>query len=186
MQSQSANSLSEAGEAALLRRIVDGDENALAVVYDRYSGLVYSVALRILRDAGLAEEVLQDIFYKFWRTASMFDPSRGSLGAWLLVCARNRAISRLRGRGAEPAEALHEYTALAPVSLESEVARGQQVARVRAALGDLPSPQRQAFELAFFEGLTHSEIAQRTGEPLGTIKTRLRSAVEFLKRKLNA
>ncbi len=186
MQSQSADPSKEAADAALVRRIVDRDESALTAVYDRYAGLVYSVALRILKDAYPAEEVLQDIFYQLWRTASAFDPSRGSLSAWLLVCARNRAISRLRGRAAEPAEELHEHTAVVAVSLESELAQAQQMARVRGALENLQPAQRQALELAYFEGLTHTEIARRTGEPLGTVKTRLRAALVYLKRALNA
>ncbi len=186
VQSQNANSPAEAGDVALLRRIANKDEIALATLYNRYSGLVYSVALRILRDASRAEEVLQDIFFQLWGTASAFDPSRGSLAAWLLVCARNRAISRLRGQAGEPAEELHEYTATLPADLESELAQKQQISRVRATLESLPPAQREALELAYFEGLTHSEIASRTGEPLGTVKTRLRAAVGYLKRALNA
>ena len=186
MQKQDANSPTEAGDAVLLQRIVNRDEVALAALYDRYAGLVYSVALRILRDASPAEEVLQDIFFQLWRSASTFDSSRGSLAAWLLVCARNRAISRLRGQPAEPDEDLRGYTVILPVNLESELAQKQQISRVRETLEGLPPAQRQALELAYFEGLTHSEIASRTGQPLGTIKTRLRSAIVYLKRALNA
>jgi RNA polymerase sigma-70 factor, ECF subfamily len=183
LQSRSAHA--DDGDAALMRRIADGDETALAAVYDRYSRLVYSVAVRVLRNADLAEEVLQDIFYQLWRTAPAFNPARGSLGGWLLVCARNRAISRLRGRGVEPLAELREPTAVLPVNLEDDLTQAQQISRVRAALEKLQPAQRQALELAYFEGLTHTEIARRTGEPLGTVKTRLRAAVEFLKRALN-
>jgi RNA polymerase sigma-70 factor, ECF subfamily len=173
------------GDAVLMRRIADGDETALAAVYDRYAGLVYSVALRVLRSADLAEEVSQDIFYQLWRTAPAFDPTRGSLSGWLLVCARNRAISRLRGRAVETATAFREQMAVPTVNLEDDLAQAQQISRVRAALEKLQPAQRQALELAYFEGMTHTEIARRTGEPLGTVKTRLRAAVEFLKRALN-
>jgi RNA polymerase sigma-70 factor (ECF subfamily) len=185
LQSPGANSRTHDGDAFLMRRIAEGDETALAAVYDRYAGLVYSVAFRVLRSADLAEEVSQDIFYQLWRTAAAFEPSRGSLSGWLLVCARNRAISRLRGRAAEPEAELHAQTAVVKVNLEDDLTQRQQISRVRAALEKLQPAQRQALELAYFEGLTHSEIASRTGEPLGTVKTRLRAAVEFLKRALN-
>jgi RNA polymerase sigma-70 factor, ECF subfamily len=185
VQSQSVNSRMDDGDAALMRRIADKDETALAVVYDRYARLVYSVALRVLRDTDLAEEVSQDIFYQLWRTAFAFNPSRGSLSGWLLVCTRNRAISRLRGRAFEPAAELREHVGVLNVNLEDDLAQAQQISRVRAALEKLQPAQRQALELAYFEGLTHTEIARRTGEPLGTVKTRLRAAVEFLKKALN-
>ena len=185
LQSPGANSRTHDGDAFLMRRIAEGDETALAAVYDRYAGLVYSVAFRVLRSADLAEEVSQEIFYQLWRTAAAFEPSRGSLSGWLLVCARNRAISRLRGRAAEPEAELHAQTAVVKVNLEDDLTQRQQISRVRAALEKLQPAQRQALELAYFEGLTHSEIASRTGEPLGTVKTRLRAAVEFLKRALN-
>jgi RNA polymerase sigma-70 factor, ECF subfamily len=184
LQSPSAHSRTDPGDPALMRRIADGDQTALAAVYDRYARLVYSVALRILRNADLAEEVSQDIFYQLWRTAPAFNPSRGSLSGWLLVCTRNRAISRLRGRAVEPAAELHEQMAVFTVNIEDVLAQAQQISRVQAAMEKLPPAQRQALELAYFEGLTHTEIASRTGEPLGTVKTRLRAAVEFLKRAL--
>ena len=185
LQSRSANSRTDDGDAALMRRIADGDETALAAVYDRYARLVYSVAFRVLRSADLAEEVSQDIFYQLWRAAAAFDPLRGSLSGWLLVCARNRAISRLRGRAVEPTSELREQTAVLRMNLEDDLTRAQQISRVRAALEKLQPAQRQALELAYFEGLTHTEIARQTGEPLGTVKTRLRAAVELLKRALN-
>ena len=185
MQSPSAHSRTDDGDAALMRRIADGDETALAAVYDRYGRLVYSVALRILRSADLAEEVTQDIFFQLWRTAPAFNPSRGSLSGWLLVCARNRAISRLRGRAVEPGAEFREQMAVFTVNLEDDLAQAQQMSRVLAVVEKLQPAQRQALELAYFEGLTHTEIARRTGEPLGTVKTRLRAAVEFLKRALS-
>jgi RNA polymerase sigma-70 factor (ECF subfamily) len=185
VQRRGANSRAHDGDAALMRRIAGGDETALAAVYDRYARLVYSVALRVLGHADVAEEVLQDIFYQLWRSASTFNPSRGSLSGWLLVCARNRAISRLRGRAAEPEAELREQTAVLKMNLEDDLVQAQQISRVRAALEKLQPAQRQALELAYFEGLTHTEIARRTGEPLGTVKTRLRAAVDFLKRALN-
>ena len=173
---------SSTSDWALIVKVVARDESALAAIYDRYSGMVFSVLMRVLRDLETAEELMQDVFYQLWRNASRFDPARGSLPGFLLVAARNRAISKLRRRKATEADELEENAVVVPSNLESSVAQKQLVGRVTGAMDSLPAPQRQAMELAFFEGLTHSEIAERTGEPLGTIKTRLRSAVETLKR----
>lgn len=169
-------------DSDLIRRVARGDESALSGLYDRYGRLVYSVAYRVLHDAGAAEEVLQDIFYQLWRTASAYDASRGKLGAWLVVSARNRAIDRLRRR--EPGEETTEGIP-ASLNLESSVARGELMAKVKSACDALPPSQRQTLELAYFEGMTHSEIAGRTGEPLGTVKTRLRAALQTLRQALN-
>jgi len=169
-------------DAALVARIVQRDESALAALYDRYAGMLSSVLNRILRDTQAAEETLQDIFYQLWRNAGQFDASRGSLPGWLLVIARNRAISRLRRHNPASGEELLENTVVLPTNLESSIAQQQMVGKVRGAMESLPKEQRAALELAYFEGLTHSEIAARTGDPLGTVKTRLRSALETLKR----
>ena len=168
-------------DEGLIRRIVDGDESALGILYDRYGGLVYSVAKHVLGDSGAAEEVLQDIFHQLWRSSASFDSSRGSLASWLLVMARNRSIDRARRRTPqlddEDAASLHRPS----LDIESEAAQNEMAARVRAALQALPEAQRVAMELAYFEGLTQSEIAKRTGDPLGTVKTRLRSALASLR-----
>src|SRR6202789_1046126 len=169
-------------DAELIARIVQRDESALATLYDRYAGMLSSVLNRILRDTQAAEEILQDIFYQLWRTAAQFDPARGSLPGWLLVIARNRAISRLRRHNPASGEELLENTVVLPTNLESTIAQRQLIGKVKGALDSLPKEQRAAIELAYFEGLTHSEIAARTGDPLGTVKTRLRSALETLKR----
>ncbi|HEV3252907.1 MAG TPA: sigma-70 family RNA polymerase sigma factor [Candidatus Acidoferrales bacterium] len=175
----------QALDRELMRRVVARDEAAFGQLYDRYSSLVYSVAARIVRDTGAAEEILQDIFHQLWQKASQFDPARGSLPGWLLVAARNRAISRLRRRNPGDGEELKENTVALPSQLESAVAQKQMLGQVRGAMDSLPAPQREALELAYFEGLTHSEIAARTGEPLGTVKTRLRTALETLKQALH-
>jgi RNA polymerase sigma-70 factor (ECF subfamily) len=177
-------SQSNFSDAALMERVVDRDETALAALYDRYAGMLSSVLNRILRDTQAAEEILQDIFYQLWRTATDFDSSRGSLPGWLAVIARNRAISRLRRHRPEQGEELLENTIVMPFNLETAVAQQELLGRVKQALDGLPKEQRSTLELAYFEGLTHSEIAERTGDPLGTVKTRLRTAVETLKRKL--
>jgi RNA polymerase sigma-70 factor, ECF subfamily len=168
---------------SLMERVVDRDETALAALYDRYAALLCGVLNRILRDSQAAEEILQDVFFQVWRNAAQFDPARGSIAGWLVVAARNRAISRLR-RNTGVTEELVENDVALPYNLESEAAQQQLLGKVRGALADLSPEQRQAVELAYFEGLTHSEIAARTGDPLGTVKTRLRAAVETLKKKL--
>jgi RNA polymerase sigma-70 factor, ECF subfamily len=171
---------------SLIERIVARDETALAALYDRYSGLLCGILNRILRDAQAAEEILQDVFFQVWRNAAQFDPARGSIAGWLVVASRNRAISRLRRRNPGETEELIENTVSLPNNIESEVAQKEMMGKVRGALADLSKDQQQAVELAYFEGLTHSEIAARTGDPLGTVKTRLRSAVETLRKKLPA
>lgn len=174
-----------ASDAALIERMVQRDETALEALYDRYAGLLSSVLNRILRDTQAAEEILQDIFYQLWRTASQFDPSRGSLPGWLMVIARNRAISQLRHHNPAAGEELLENSVSLPFNLEGEIARNELLGRVKGAIQELPKEQRATVELAYFEGLTHSEIADRTGDPLGTVKTRLRTALETLKRAMH-
>jgi RNA polymerase sigma-70 factor (ECF subfamily) len=170
---------------SLLARVVKRDEAALAALYDRYSRLVFAEASRILRDKGAAEEILQDIFYQVWRTAEKFDPQRGSLPGWLLVVTRNRAISKLRRRSPGGDDELNENAVASTVNLESAASQNQLLGRVRGAMESLPEGQREAIELAYFEGMTHSEIASRTGEALGTVKTRIRSALEVLRRAVS-
>jgi RNA polymerase sigma-70 factor (ECF subfamily) len=169
---------------SLLARIGQKDEEALSALYDRYSGLVFSEARRILRDTGAAEEILQDLFFQVWRTAERFDPARGSLAGWLLVAARNRAISKLRKKSGQTEE-LDENGVSFSVNVESHAAQNLLLDKVRAVMGSLPENQREALECAYFEGMSHSEIAEKTGQPLGTIKTRIRSAMESLKKVLS-
>jgi RNA polymerase sigma-70 factor, ECF subfamily len=177
-----------APDSALIERVMAGDETALSTLYDRYSAMLFGMLMRILNDRGAAEEVLQDLFMQLWRNAGRFDASRGSLPAWLMVIARNRAISRLRGR--RDREVLEEEegdfagTFAAPQNIESEAARAQLAQSVSAALAKLPAEQRQALELAYFEGMTQSEIAAKTGAPLGTVKTRVRTAMQSLRQIL--
>jgi len=172
-------------DSALMERIMRRDETALEALYDRYASMLSSVLNRILHDAHVAEEILQDVFYQLWDKASYFDSSRGSLPGWLMVIARNRAISHRRRHEPTAGEELMENTIVLPLNIESALSQREALNRVKGAMEDLPREQRAAVELAFFEGLTHSEIAQRTGDPLGTIKTRLRTALETLKRTLH-
>ncbi|MGH9446304.1 MAG: sigma-70 family RNA polymerase sigma factor [Terriglobia bacterium] len=178
------NAETRATDADLIRRITNGDESALASLYERYCGIVYSTAYRVLNDAGAAEEVLQDIFHQLWRNAKQYDSTRGGLAGWLLVSARNRAIDRLRRLRPMDPLPLNDAVAMAGWDLESKAAQAELISKVRSALDALSAPQREALQLAYFEGMTHSEIARRTGEPLGTVKTRLRAAVHTLRQIL--
>jgi RNA polymerase sigma-70 factor (ECF subfamily) len=182
--SRETEAQANASDAALVGRILQRDETALAELYDRYSGMLTSVLVRILRDQQAAEEILQDIFYQLWRNAGQFDESRGSLPGWLMVIARNRAISRLRKHNPAAGEELFEGAMPLSFNLETAAAQQQMLGRVRGAMESLPGEQRAVVELAYFEGMSHSEIAARTGDPLGTVKTRLRTAVETLRRTL--
>jgi RNA polymerase sigma-70 factor, ECF subfamily len=153
-------------------------------LFDQYSRMVYSVALRVLNDPGQAEDVMQEIFFQVWRSPNAFVPGRGSLGAWLAVMARNRAIDSLRRR--RPTDSVDEVILASSADLGSEVERSRMMEKVRGVLKDLPAEQQRSVELAFFEGLTHSEIATRTGDPLGTVKTRIRSALSTLRKAISA
>lgn len=167
-------------DAELMAGVQAGDEGSLAQLYDRYSGIVYSVALRVLADTAAAEDILQEIFLQLWRNPDVFDGRRGSLGAWLAVISRNRAIDVVRKR--HPEVELEEIVVPLECSLEDDTERKRLIERVRGALGGMPALQRAALEMAFFQGLTHTEIAEITGEPLGTIKTRIRSGLMALRK----
>ena len=156
----------------------------MATLYDRYSSLVYAIALRVLGDTGAAEDVLQDVFIQLWRNPEAFESGRGHLGAWLGVITRNRSIDRLRKR--RPESDISDVVVSVEPDLAGEADRAQAMEKVRSALGAMPGPQRNALEMAYFEGLTHSEIAAKTGEPLGTIKTRIRTGLQFLRKVFEA
>jgi len=178
-----------APDSALVERMIAGDESALSTLYDRYSGMLFAVLVRILRDTQAAEEVLQDLFLQLWRNAARFDASRGSLPAWLMVIARNRAISRLRGRERllvrDDDEGFSMESLPASGNLEDEASRVELMGKLRTAMAALPQEQREALELAYFEGMTQTEIAARTSSPLGTVKSRVRAAMQSLKQVLD-
>jgi RNA polymerase sigma-70 factor (ECF subfamily) len=167
----------------LVSAIRSGDEQAMAQLYERYSPIVYSVALRVLGETGAAEDILQEVFMQLWRSPDVFDASRGSLPAWLAVITRNRAIDFLRKR--RPEANITDVV----VCIEPDLVRGAEWSRarekIRDALGSMPPPQRSALEMAFFDGLSHNEIAEKTGEPLGTIKTRIRAGLLTLRKAFN-
>lgn len=171
-------------DALLLDRVQRGDEAAMALLFDRYSRLVYSVALRVLRDPGAAEDVLQEIFMQLWRSPDAFISARGSLPGWLAVVARNRSIDTLRRK--RPTEQVEDVVLAMPGSLAEESERQIMAQRARVVIAQLPPEQRKTLEMAFFDGLTHSEIAEMTGDPLGTVKTRIRSALLVLRKAFQA
>ena len=157
-----------------------GNQDAMAQLYDRYSSIVYAVALRVLGDAGAAEDILQEIFMQLWRNPGAFDASRGNLAPWLAVITRNRAVDALRKR--RPQTELENVTLSVSPDLASEAYRGRIAEKIRGALNQMPQQQRGAIEMAYFEGYSHSEIAAKTGEPLGTIKTRIRNGLMQLRK----
>ncbi len=167
-------------DGSLLAAIRGGDEAAMAALYDRYSSIIYSVALRVLGETGAAEDVLQEVFLQLWRNPALFDSSRGQLAPWLAVIARNRAIDALRKR--RPETDIADVVVCVEPDMAGEADRAQAMEKVRGALGNMPSAQRSALEMAYFQGLSHSEIASKTGEPLGTIKTRIRSGLLTLRK----
>ena len=173
------NDGAQASDLSLVARVRARDESAMGALYDRYSSLVYAVALRVLGDTGAAEDVLQEIFFQLWRKPSAFDSARGSMGAWLSVIARNRAIDALRKR--KPETDMEDVVLSVETDFADNADRSRAMDKIRGALKTMAVPQRSALEMAFFEGLTHSEIAQKTGEPLGTIKTRIRAGLLSLR-----
>ena len=170
-----------AADQAALARMARGEGEAVAELYDRHARPIYSLALRILGDATEAEDIVQEVFSQAWKQAARYSASRGAVGAWLLTLARSRAIDRLRAKRARPGGVSDERVAGQLVDagppVDSLVLSSEQVARVRAALDELPLLQRAAIELAYYEGLTHAEIADRLEQPLGTVKTRIRLAM---------
>jgi RNA polymerase sigma-70 factor, ECF subfamily len=175
-------------DRALVALIEARDAEALAFLYDRYSARLLGLAQRILGDTGEAEEILQEVFLFVWRAASSFDATRGSVLAWLLIATRSRAIDRLRARrpgaraGLTAVDEIPE--AVDPQDVESDSASREWESLCRAAIGELPPEQRTVLELAYFEGLTHQEIAAKTSTPLGTVKTRVRLGLMKLKDRI--
>ncbi|HZI11543.1 MAG TPA: sigma-70 family RNA polymerase sigma factor [Myxococcus sp.] len=174
-----------AADRALLQQVALGSGKAMREVYARCSGRAFAVTLRLLPSRADAEEVLQEAFLEVWRRAREFDPARGGMETWVTTIARTRAIDRLRAMGTvarvvEGAAHQPPPVSASPTAPDEAASLGQDRARVLAALKQLPREQREVVELAYFEGLSQSEIAARTGQPLGTVKTRARLALEKL------
>lgn len=185
--------MSSVPHAALVPAIARGDVSAFEALYDRHSSTVYAVLLRILANAEDAQEVLQETFVKAWTNAKMFDAVRGTEVAWLISIARSRGIDRLRSRrlrsdrenDAGREVSIHSSFVETTTGAEHAV-QSEERAAVRSALAELPEAQRIALELAYFEGMSQSEIAAKLGEPLGTVKTRMQLGMKKLRERLQA
>lgn len=172
-------------ELELLRRIAQGDEAALGALYDRFGGTVYALAHRIVGQQVDAEEVAMETFAQVWRDASKFDSARGSVPAWLCIIARSRALDLVRSHSRR--QRLNESVAREPMEDSigaPDVLHEERRQAVGTALKELPEAQREAIELAYFQGLSQSEIAERLQQPLGTIKTRMRTGMMKLRETL--
>ncbi|MCH8346117.1 MAG: sigma-70 family RNA polymerase sigma factor [Chloroflexi bacterium] len=189
--SYSDSDYKELGDEELMRRLFHKDKQAFEAIFDRYGDLVYSTALRVLRDAHLAEDISQEIFVRLWRKPESYVAERGRFLTWLISVTRNRAVDEIRSRGRR----LRHETA-SPEEQEREIPAGEandpalnaqlaeQARTVRAALTELPPEQRQVIELAYFGGLTQQEISDQLDQPLGTVKTRIRLGMQKLRAAL--
>lgn len=175
---------------SLLARIARGDESALGELFDAVAPRVLGLCRRILRDPGASEEATLDVFHQVWRQAGSYDPSRGSPVSWILLLARTRAIDLLRARTRRtgPEASIDEASGQADPTPdpEAQARTSLRAARVRSALALLSPDQRAAIEKAFFEGMSHSEVAESLGAPLGTVKTRIRTGLEIIRLALAA
>jgi RNA polymerase sigma-70 factor (ECF subfamily) len=165
--------LGEPPDEALLALVARSDNDALAALYDRYGRQAYALALRILRDAALAEDAVQDAFLTVWRTAPSFDRTRGSVSTWLLTIVHRRAVDVVRREDRRRASPLDDAPVAAGDATDEAAELREQRVRVRAALDGLTPSEREALELAYYGGLSQSEIAERLGVPLGTVKSRM-------------
>ncbi len=175
-------------DAALVRRLLQRDVSAFEELYDRHSRLVYALVLRILQQATTAEEVVQDVFLQLWRNTAQYDGSRGPFVPWLLAIARNRALDQLRLKSERQRRREDQTDELPPViaipDFEGSLDEKRRATRVRELMNSLHPQQRRAIELAYFEGLSHSEIANALKEPLGTVKSWIRNGLLRLKEGL--
>lgn len=175
-------------EGGLFDRLRRRDAQAMAQLYDRYGRAVYALIHRIVQDTAVAEDLVQETFLRIWNQAQAFDPGRGSAAAWILTVARNRAIDWKRSAEGKAERNLWEvYDDERPaqfLDFEKQLIHADQAERVRRAMEKLNDKQRTVIELAYFEGLTQSEMAERTGQPLGTIKTWVRAALQLLRQEL--
>jgi RNA polymerase sigma-70 factor (ECF subfamily) len=179
-------------DESLIAAVAQGDEAALGILYDRYARAVYSLAARITHDQGTAEEITQEVFLRLWRNAATYTTARGRFASWLLSMTHHLAIDQVRRRQARP-QAVASTDDLpvqgipdSRVDVEEEAWLAVRRDLIRRALAQLPDAQRQVIELAYFGGLTHVEIAAELGDPLGTVKTRLRLGVQKLRELLGA
>lgn len=173
--------LREMDDADVIREAARGEIQALATLYDRHAGLLLAMANRILGDKALAEDLVQDVFMEVWRRAHAFDPSRGSVRTWLLVRLRSRAVDRLRSAQHRREVAVDDVAPREPSPTAEDPELAPDRALVRKAIAELPEDQRLVIELSYFHGLSSSEIAERMGSPLGTVKSRTAAALTKLR-----
>jgi RNA polymerase sigma-70 factor (ECF subfamily) len=177
-------------DAALVHRLLHQDVNAFEQLYDRHSRIVYSLVLRILQQTQTAEEVVQDVFLQVWRNAAQYQESRGPFVPWLLTMARNRALDTLRLKSERQRRREDQAEELPSISeapqYEKELDQKRRAERVRSLMAQLGAPQQKAIEMAYFEGLSHTEIAAALKEPLGTVKSWIRNGLLRLKEGLSA
>jgi len=174
-------SLNSLPDEALLALVARGDDDALAALYDRYGRLAYAVALRVVRDTGLAQDAVQEAFLAAWRTAASFDPARGTAATWLLTLVHRRAVDIVRREQRRRSEPLGEGAQDAGGAADDDALVRDRRRAVQEALARLPPDQRRALELAYYGGLSQSELAERLGLPLGTVKSRMFAALARLR-----
>ena len=169
-------------DVELVRAVARGDRSALAALYDRYSPIMFALALRIVRERREAEDLLHDVFLEVWRSAKAYDPERGRVRTWLTIRMRSRALDLQKS--ARVSRNVGDDSLLDRVAADGNVAESPDRARVRTALAALPTEQRQVLELGYFDGLSCSEIADRLGTPIGTVKSRVAAALSKLRQSL--
>ena len=188
--SYSSENVSNADDVALIRRMVEADETALGALYDRWARSLYSLVLHLLKDPDEAEDVVEETFWQAWRKSGSYEPSKGAVSTWLLTIGRRKALDRLRSKKRhreDPVGSDHTFADIASPSPDpSQDLEGSELREhVRAALRELPAEQREVLELGYFSGLSQTEIADATGQPLGTVKTRMRLAMQKLREPLS-
>ena len=188
--SYSTQNGSNADDAALIRRMCEADETALGALYDRWVRALYSLVVHLLKDPDEAEDVVEETFWQAWKKASSYEPSKGAVSTWLLTIGRRKALDRIRARNRHKEDPIGRDQSFADLpSTANDPAQdieGKELReQVRAALRELPDEQREVLELGYFKGLSQSEIAEATGQPLGTVKTRMRLAMQKLREPLS-
>ena len=188
--SYSPENVSNAEDVALIRRMVEADETALGALYDRWARSLYSLVLHLLKDADEAEDIVEETFWQAWRKSDSYEPSKGAVSTWLLTIGRRKALDRLRSKKRhreDPVGSDYTFADIASPSPDpSQDLEGSELREhVRSALRELPAEQREVLELGYFSGLSQTEIADATGQPLGTVKTRMRLAMQKLREPLS-